>query len=251
MKILFILIVFINIIPSFLLASEEMVTVKGGSFVPLYLDKKNAPKETVKSFQLDVYPVTNKEFAEFAAIESNWSPENIKRIFAEENYLKQWKENPTIKDSSSPVVNISWFAARAYCKWKNKRLPDSSEWEFAAQASETKYNASKDKSFVNRIMQWYSKPNSAILENVGSGHKNIYGIYDMHGQVWEWVEDFATSMVTGDSRTDSSLDKGLFCGSGALGANDFGNYATFLRYGLRSSLKANYTLPNLGFRCAR
>lgn len=236
---------------SFELLADSMSRVNGGVFVPFYREEKNKTKEVIKPFYLDNYPVTNKEFYEFTLTEKNWSPENIKRIFSEENYLKQWKDNPITKSQSTPVVNVSWFAARAFCKWKNKRLPNSSEWEFAAQASETKYDASRDKEFINRIIDWYSKPNNSSIPVVGKGYKNIYGIYDLHGNVWEWVEDFSTSMVTGDSREDTSLNKGLFCGSGSIGAKDFGNYGTFLRYGLRSSLKADYTLSNLGFRCAR
>lgn len=233
------------------LRAEEMSLIKGGTFVPLFKDNKLNNKELVKSFYLNVYPVTNKDFYEFTLANENWSIQNVKKIFVEDNYLKSWKESPSIKNELSPVVNISWFAARAYCSWKKKRLPTTSEWEFAARASESKYDASKDEAFVKRIMEWYSKPNSSRISEVGKGYKNLYGIFDLHGQIWEWVDDFSTSMVTGDSREDSSLNKNLFCGSGSIGANDFSNYAAFLRYGFRSSLKANYTLPNLGFRCAR
>jgi sulfatase modifying factor 1 len=45
--------------------------------------------------------------------------------------------------------------------------------------------------------------------------------------------------------------RNLFCGSGALGASSFDDYAAFMRYAFRSSLKAHYTVPNLGFRCAQ
>ena len=80
---------------------------------------------------------------------------------------------------------------------------------------------------------------------------NYWGVYDLHGLVWEWVSDFSTAMVTGDARADSELDRQLFCGSGAVGARDLTDYATFMRYGFRSSLKADYCIHNLGFRCAK
>jgi formylglycine-generating enzyme required for sulfatase activity len=73
----------------------------------------------------------------------------------------------------------------------------------------------------------------------------------MHGVVWEWVADFSTAMVTGDARGDTGLDRQLFCGSGAQGAKDIQDFASFMRYAFRSSLKASYTVPNLGFRCAK
>ena len=72
----------------------------------------------------------------------------------------------------------------------------------------------------------------------------------MHGVVWEWVYDFNSSFVTGDNRQDKDKLKDLFCGAGGEGAQDRINYAAFMRYALRSSLKASYKLMNLGFRCA-
>ena len=69
--------------------------------------------------------------------------------------------------------------------------------------------------------------------------------------MWEWVDDFNTAMVTGESRGDSALDRDLFCGAGSLGVNDPNDYAAFMRFALRSSLKANNTTTALGFRCAR
>jgi len=73
----------------------------------------------------------------------------------------------------------------------------------------------------------------------------------LHGLVWEWVADFNTAMVTGDARGYTGLDRQLFCGSGAVGAQDLSNYAAFMRYGFRSSLQADYCVHNLGFRCAQ
>jgi formylglycine-generating enzyme required for sulfatase activity len=58
-------------------------------------------------------------------------------------------------------------------------------------------------------------------------------------------------MVTGESRADSGLERNLFCGSAAAGARDLTNYPAFMRAGMRSSLRANYVVPNLGFRCAQ
>ena len=58
-------------------------------------------------------------------------------------------------------------------------------------------------------------------------------------------------MVTGDSRGDTGLDRQLFCGSGAQGAKDRSDFPAFMRFAYRSSLKAGYTVHNLGFRCAQ
>jgi formylglycine-generating enzyme required for sulfatase activity len=76
----------------------------------------------------------------------------------------------------------------------------------------------------------------------------VYGISDLHGLVWEWTLDFNSSLVTGESRGDGSLERSLYCGSGAAGAADFEDYAALMRYAFRSSLEARYAVGNLGFR---
>ena len=68
--------------------------------------------------------------------------------------------------------------------------------------------------------------------------------------IWEWTSDFNSAIVTGDARSDTGLERQLFCGAGSLGAKDPSNYPAFMRFGFRSSLKAGYAIHNLGFRCA-
>ena len=63
--------------------------------------------------------------------------------------------------------------------------------------------------------------------------------------------DFNSTLVSGDAREGGDADRMKFCGSGALAAVDKGDYATFMRVAMRSSLSATYTTGSLGFRCAR
>jgi formylglycine-generating enzyme required for sulfatase activity len=58
-------------------------------------------------------------------------------------------------------------------------------------------------------------------------------------------------MVTGDARGDTGIDRQLFCGAGSVGASDRANFPAFMRSAFRSSLKASYTVHNLGFRVAK
>jgi sulfatase modifying factor 1 len=64
------------------------------------------------------------------------------------------------------------------------------------------------------------------------------------------VADFNSIIMAGDSRSNSAINRDLFCASGALAAIDKENYAAYMRYAFRGSLKAKYTVSNLGFRCA-
>ena len=57
-------------------------------------------------------------------------------------------------------------------------------------------------------------------------------------------------MITGESREDSGLNRGLFCGAGAVGSADVADYAAFMRFAFRGSLRGSYCVRNLGFRCA-
>lgn len=235
-------------------ASPDMVCVSNSVFKPLFRSLTDPTNVVVKSFLLDVEPVTNEQFLEFVRANPRWQRSQVKRIFADENYLKHWAgdlEPGANAQPRQPVTFVSWFAAKAYAQWAGKRLPTLAEWEIAAAASPTNADGAKDAAFQREILQWYSSVAPKVLPNVGAGQKNYWGTRDLHGLVWEWVADFNTATVTGDARGDTGLDRQLFCGAGAIGAKDVDNFPAFMRYGFRSSLKAAYTVHNLGFRCAK
>ena len=225
------------------------------AYYALPFREPNDPKQVVVSeFLLDARPVTNGEFLEFVRANSNWRKSQVKRIFADENYLLDWAGDLEVGskvDLNAPVTRISWFAARAYARWIGKRLPTTAEWELAGLADETVPNASENPAFRASLQQLYLSPTPERLRAVGGQTPNCYGVYDMHGLVWEWVADFSSAMVTGDARGDTGLDRLLFCGGGGLGSKDQTDFPTFMRFAFRSSLKASYTVPNLGFRCAK
>ena len=227
----------------------EMAEVKEGSYVPLY-GAKDGSEVRVESFLIDKTSVTNKEFLEFVRKHHEWRRSQIKRIFAEDSYLQDWNSDLAIPPErrDSPVTHVSWFAAKAYCKSKNRRLPTLNEWELVAMASKDKQDAREDPDFIKSILAGYEVPRT-YLKKVKSAEANIYGVYDLHGLVWEWVNDFNSVIISGESRNDG--DNGLFCAAGSVGAADLANYAAFMRYAFRASLKANYTLKNLGFRCVK
>lgn len=231
-----------------------MVKIPAGSYTPLYV--KDAKTRAVEAFLIDAKPVTNAEFLAFVTEHPKWRRSQMKRLFADEAYLKHWAGDLDLgpnasKMADSPVTNVSWFAARAYLKSKGKRLPTEDEWEYVACADETRPNASRDPAFTKRLLEWYGRPNTKFLPSVSDATPNVYGIRALHGYTWEWVRDFNNAMVTGESRADSGVERGLYCAGGALGTADPHNYAAFMRYAFRSSLKGNYSVPNLGFRGAR
>lgn len=231
-----------------------MVRIPAGRFTPLFRGEQD-PKDTpVAGFCLDVLPVTNGDFLDFVRANPKWRRSAVKRLFADENYLKFWAgdlDPGAAASADAPVVHVSWFAAKSYAAWKGKRLPTTAEWEYAAAASPTKPDGAQDTRFVQQLRVWYATPSPDPLPPVGRGVANFHGVKDLHGLIWEWVADYNTAMVTGDARGDTGLERQLFCGSGAEGAKERDNYPAFMRYGFRSSLKGSYTVHNLGFRCAQ
>jgi sulfatase modifying factor 1 len=233
-----------------------MVLVPAGTHRPLFRGERDAREIALPAHFLDACPVTNGEFLDFVRVNPRWQRSQVKRLFADEGYLKHWAgdlelgPDPALR-ARQPVTQVSWFAAKAYAVWKGKRLPTTDEWEFAAGAGFTEADGGKDAEFQRAVHRWYSTPTPAVLPAVGAGRANLHGLHDLHGLVWEWTSDFNSALVTGDARGDTGLERQLFCGSGSLGASDRANYPAFMRFGFRSSLKAGYTVHNLGFRCAK
>jgi formylglycine-generating enzyme required for sulfatase activity len=235
-------------------APSLMARVEKGIYRPLYRGPAESKEILVDSFWLDIRPVTNGEFLEFVRMHPAWQRSRVKPIFADESYLKHWAGDLQLGSDAradSPVTFISWFAAKAYARWRGKRLPTVAEWEYAAAASPTRPDGEQDAQYMRQVSEWYVRPAPPHLPAVGLGPTNYWGIHDLHGLVWEWTADFSTSMVTGDARGDTGLDRNLFCGAGSQGAKDTGNFPAFMRAGFRSSLRAGYCVGNLGFRCAK
>ena len=230
-----------------------MATLPDGKYRPLFRGEKDAKEIAIASFQLDERPVTNGEFLGFVRENPKWQRSQVKRLFAVERYLAHWAGDGDLgkADPAQPVTQVSWFAAKAFAAWSGKRLPSTAEWEFAAGAGFTNPDGTKEPEFQQAIAKWYGTPTPDVLPAAGSGKPNVHGLRDLHGLVWEWTSDFNSAIVTGDARGDTGLERNLFCGAGSLGAKDTGNFPAFMRFGMRSSLKAGYTVHNLGFRCAK
>ena len=230
---------------------SKMVSIKGATYTPLY--GRDSLQVTIANFYMDVYPVTNEEFLQFVNENLTWKRSKVKKLFADATYLIKWKSDTALNENQSlkaPVTNVSWFAANDYCESQGKRLPTVDEWEYVAMANEKLPDARTLKKYNEYILSWYEKPKTFNNE-IGSTFKNYWGVYDLHGLVWEWTLDFNSVLVSGESRKDVDNDSNLFCGSAAIGATDLMNYAAFMRYAIRGSVKAKYTMNNLGFRCVK
>jgi formylglycine-generating enzyme len=232
-------------------AEKNMAKINKGTFVPLFGVDTN--QVTIKNFLMDIYPVTNEEYLTFLKAYPKWKKSKVISLFADNNYLRNWENDTTWSKSvksNSPVTAVSWFAAKDYCKCQGKRLPTTDEWEYVAMASATKPDARRDSLYNQSILVGYETPKT-YTKQVNSGKKNYWGVYSLHGLVWEWTLDFNSVLISGESRKDVKTDRDLFCAAGSVGATDLMNYAAFMRYAFRGSIKASYSVNNLGFRCIK
>lgn len=229
----------------------KMVVIKGGDYQPFY--GTDSILVEVQDFMLDERPVTNKEFLDFVQKNPKWKRSNVKAVFADKTYLKDWQDDETLPKDAAPeaaVTFVSWFAAKAYAKSAGKRLPTLDEWEYVAMADENSKNARDKPAYSAHLINLYNEKDRQ-KNKVKVSAPNYWQVYNMFDLVWEWTDDFNSIMTTSDSRTSEFDDKGLFCASAATSTTDVLNYASFMRYAFRSSLKADYTVGNLGFRCAK
>jgi sulfatase modifying factor 1 len=234
---------------------SEMALVPAGQYPSFEKPRKTTTtkdssgariKVELTSFWLDRRPVSNEDFLKFVRLNPEWRRGQAKSIFVDSQYLIAWPSTLRFarKSAKQPVTQVSWFAAKAYCESKGKSLPTTDEWEYALFDQGRNQKAVREK-----ILTWYAETAASGLKNVGTSPTNGFGISDLGLLVWEWTDDFDSFLSASDSR-DGGKDAKLFCGGGSE-IGDSSDYASFMRYSFRSSLKANDTTSSLGFRCAK
>ncbi len=230
------------------------VTIPGELFKSALRYEDQSEGVRIAPFRIMVAPVTNAKFLEFVKRRPEWNRGRAPVALAESRYLSHWggalQPGPAAS-LDQPVTWVSWFAAQAYCESEGGRLPTWLEWEFVAAADETRRDARGDPAWRENILNWYSRPSKTALPAVGQQPANAYGLRDVHGLVWEWVDDASALLVSADNREQGAADKLRFCGAAALATDDRENYAILMRVAMLSSLEAADATGNLGFRCVK
>jgi formylglycine-generating enzyme required for sulfatase activity len=170
--------------------------------------------------------------------------------------------NPGWRDGKTPIVNVSWDQSKSYCEWIGGRLPTEAEWEYAARAGVAgdRYGAPGDVAWTNENSGKSAAENS--FHAVALKSPNGFGLYDMLGNVAEWVQDWYGEYVASDTSDppgppNGQSDKPLF-GPPApaygpfktLRGGSFYNFPKDARASARSRMAPSLWSGFIGFRCA-
>jgi len=257
-----------------------------GNAKPWYLDEH--PKHTVElpAYYIEEHEVTNKQYLAFIAKQGGKYPdhwmssgyvfslnldklqqvkvEKLRKLAA--NVFKLDKDTRAMKAPALlhdikaiiatmdklPVTYVTWQQAAAYCKWAGLRLPSEAEWEKAARGSDGQAfpwgNTWKRHLSNTGSEQW--DMGVAPIRSYPSD-KSPYGVYDLAGNVSEWVQDWYKAYPNSDYKSDK-FGETFKVAKGAGWSGGTGHYALqlFQRGAYRSNLPPENTFDDVGFRCA-
>ena len=135
--------------------------------------EKPAHQVTItKGFWMGQTPVTVGAYKRFAGATGRQMP-------VVPNFNTGWA------NENMPIVNVTWDDAQAYCGWMGGRLPTEAEWEYAARGGSTEARYGN----LDEIA-WYNQNSGSQTHDVAQKRPNGFGLYDMLGNVWEWVNDW-------------------------------------------------------------
>ncbi len=171
----------------------------------------------------------------------------------------QWQAvmgfNPSqYKDPRRPVENVTWLETQSFLEQLNRnegtnkyRLPSEAEWEYAARAgSEGQYFFGDDVSQLRRYA-WFDANAKIGTQAAGRSQPNPWGLFDMYGNVWEWVQDCWHEDYT-DAPSDSRVWGGGDCSQRVLRGGGWANQANYLGSTVRGTYEAKFEDSSNGFR---
>jgi formylglycine-generating enzyme required for sulfatase activity/regulator of sirC expression with transglutaminase-like and TPR domain len=241
------------------LQEDNMALVPAGFFIMgsnKTLDDE-APEHRVylDGFWMDKYEVSAGEFAEFLNAVDNVKGYYLDNKFGTLFYDGRFHPRPGLENH--PINNVNWFAADAYCKWKEKRLPTEAEWEKAARGASAQiypWGDSAPSEIRARYFQAWTEerkhkvmvPVQALIEG-----QSPYGLHNMAGNVKEWVDDWYDREYYKE-QSEYANPKGPIGGEfkGVRGGS-WRDLTGFIYSSFRNNGNPQSRLDDYGFRCAK
>lgn len=198
----------------------ELVLIPGGVFLMGSPETEEGRSDdeflhevSLSDFYMGRYPVTNAEYGRFLAAQPG---------MREPEYWGDRRYN----QPNQPVVGVSWKDAQKYAAWAGLSLPSEAQWEYACRAgATTRYYTGDTENDLDRA-GWYDQNSGGTLHPVGAKEPNAFGLYDMHGNVFEWCGDwyesdyYAQSPKENPAGPESGSYRVLRGGSWGRGARD-------------------------------
>ena len=204
------------------LKGVKLLPVKGGTFVmgspasePEREKNEIQHNVTLSTIYLSEKAITNEQYCRFLN-ESKISNEGIgnvaghgsQKLIESHKWGVQYVSgtwSPASGKENYPVIYVSWYGAKAFCDWAGGRLPTEAEWEYACRAGTTTpfntgNNLTTQQANYNGNYPYNNNAKGTYLERtqpVGSYAPNAWGLYDMHGNVYEWCSDWYGDYSTG------------------------------------------------------
>ncbi len=244
----------------------EFVNVQGGcyqmgdTFGDGFRSEKPVHEVCVNDFALAKYDVTVGEFRKFI-VAAGYKTEAEKEGGCgvlngskwEWDASRDWRNPGFNQDDSQPVVCVSWNDAEAFINWLSQvsgaryRLPTEAEWEYAARSGgkKEKYAGGNDVD----ALAWYHANDGVTSHRVGTKQPNGLGLYDMSGNVLQWVEDWYGENYYRDSPRSNPQGPG----SGherVLRGGAWSDEPAYVRTARRSWKSPSHRGSILGFRLA-
>lgn len=192
------------------------------------------------AFYMDIYEVTNVAYRACETAGTCKTPHFTTSATHPDYYTNTQYDN-------YPVINVNWDNAKTFCEWRGGRLPSEAEWEKAARGTDGRtypWGEGLDTTHANFAD---SKTGDPVAVGSYESGKSPYGLYDMTGNVWEWVADWLEAYPGGDPAASPAFGqkaRGLRGGAWFDPGNSI--HAAF-----RGMLDPVQSFGNIGFRCAR